>query len=101
MRAALLRSTLLAVALSLGLMLAPALAWLALGTARRDLARDLLTPEVLVPLTLVMIALLVVGVWLVVRDQARRTQPPHWVHWSIRSIFSRHSVGVQPKAFFV
>ncbi len=76
MRAALLRSTLLAVALSLGLMLAPALAWLALGTARRDLARDLLTPEVLVPLTLVMIALLVVGVWLVVRDQARRIADP-------------------------
>ncbi len=76
MRAALLRSTLLAVALSLGLGLVPLGVWLLLRAMGPGEEALMATPEVLVPLTLALVVLLVLGVWAVVRDQARRIADP-------------------------
>lgn len=76
MRAALLRSTLLAVLLSVGIMLIPVLTWLVARSVLPGGEERLLTAEVLVPLGLAMAALFTVGIWAVVRDQARRIADP-------------------------
>lgn len=76
MRAALLRSTLLALALSGGIMLLPTAAWTVLQAFDPRGGAVMLTPEVLVPLGLGMTVLFGLAIWAVVRDQSRRIADP-------------------------
>lgn len=78
MRAALLRSTMLAVVLCVAVVLVPLLVLAALRAVAPNGGgvQQMGTPEVLVPLILGMVVLLGVGVWAVVRDQSRRIADP-------------------------
>ncbi len=76
MRDALLRSTLYAVCLCIGIMLLPLVTWLALRALAPSGNEIFLTPEVLVPLGFIMVVLLVAGIALFVRYQARRIVDP-------------------------
>ena len=76
MRAALLRSTLYAVGLSLLVLLVPLVVWLVLGVIGPEHGGLMLTAEVLVPVVVAMVALLVLGLSVVVRDQTRRIADP-------------------------